>query len=146
MSVKELKTYFISSLKQFISIKRSFVLLQFTRRKINWVYQELQLRFSQKKQISEKEKFVFDNAISRLKNFEPIQHILGTTEFFGLPFLVDKNVLIPRPETEELVAWIADEAQNENIKKLSILDIGTGSGCIAISLANQLPKTIVGAI
>jgi len=95
------------------------------------------------KQISEKEKFVFDNAISRLKNFEPIQHILGTTEFFGLPFLVDKNVLIPRPETEELVAWIADEAQNENI---TILDIGTGSGCIAISLAYQLPKTIVGAI
>ena len=72
----------------------------------------------------------------RLKNFEPIQYILGTTEFFGLPFLVDKNVLIPRPETEELVDWIL--GQNKH-KEATILDIGTGSGCIAISLAKHLP-------
>jgi release factor glutamine methyltransferase len=142
LSVKELKTYFISSLKSLYPSKEVLSFFNLLAEKALGL-SRIATALQPEKQISEKEKFVFDKAISRLKNFEPIQHILGTTEFFGLPFLVDKNVLIPRPETEELVAWIADEAQNENI---TILDIGTGSGCIAISLAYQLPKTIVGAI
>lgn len=78
----------------------------------------------------------FESALQRLKQHEPIQYITGETEFFGLKFLVNKNVLIPRPETEELVEWIIkDFGKNENLK---ILDIGTGSGCIAISLAKNL--------
>ncbi|OEY73203.1 peptide chain release factor N(5)-glutamine methyltransferase [Salegentibacter salarius] len=86
-----------------------------------------------------------ESALARLKNHEPIQHIIGETEFFGLTFKVDKNVLVPRPETEELVQWVLDDFASEK-KALKILDIGTGSGCIAISLAKNLPKAQISAI
>lgn len=74
--------------------------------------------------------------VGKLKNSEPIQYILGETDFFGLTFYLDDSVLIPRPETEELVQWIVDSVKNEPLK---ILDIGTGSGCIAVTLAKKLP-------
>ena len=77
---------------------------------------------------------LLNNALKKLQNEEPIQYILGKTEFYGFPFLVDKNTLIPRPETEELVEWILQELEFQKKKKNSILDIGTGSGCIVISL------------
>lgn len=84
------------------------------------------------------------NALSKLKYQIPIQYILGETAFYGLQFKVDKNVLIPRPETEELVDWIIQNHKNKN--NLKILDIGSGSGCIAISLAKNLPNAEVSAI
>jgi len=86
----------------------------------------------------------FETIISRLLTYEPIQYILGTTSFFGLEFKVDANVLIPRPETEELVAWILKQADPN--KPLKILDIGTGSGCIAVSLAKHLSNAEVYAL
>ena len=86
----------------------------------------------------------FEMVIERLLNYEPIQYILGSTLFFGSDFIVDKQVLIPRPETEELISWILDQVDtNQPIK---ILDVGTGSGCIAISLAKQLPRAEVYAM
>ena len=81
------------------------------------------------------------NAIERLKKQEPIQYILGYSDFCGLRFKVTQATLIPRPETSELVEWIASEATGNE----SILDIGTGSGCIAISLAHKLPQSKVTA-
>ncbi|WP_299017811.1 peptide chain release factor N(5)-glutamine methyltransferase [uncultured Polaribacter sp.] len=87
--------------------------------------------------------------IEKLKKEEPIQHILGNTEFYGLPFLVNKNTLIPRPETEELVDWVLNKVQKLNRKKekkLAILDIGTGTGCIPISLAKNLKNVQISAI
>lgn len=87
------------------------------------------------------------NALCNLKKHIPIQHIIGETEFFGLTFKVDSNVLIPRPETEELVSWILNNSKiPTSNSKLSILDIGTGSGCIAISLAKNLPNAEVYAL
>lgn len=86
----------------------------------------------------------FQAAIDRLKAHEPIQYIIGDTEFHGLTFKVSPSVLIPRPETEELVAWIIDEHKTK--QQISILDIGTGSGCIAITLAKHLPNTKVYAL
>ena len=83
--------------------------------------------------------------ISRLKKNEPIQYILGKTEFYNLNFIVSKNVLIPRQETEELVDWIIKDTKPIN-KQLNILDIGTGSGCIAISLSKNLSKSKIYAI
>ena len=80
---------------------------------------------------------LLDNAIERLKKQEPIQYILGYCDFCGLRFKVTQATLIPRPETSELVEWIASEANGNE----SILDIGTGSGCIAVSLAHKLPKS-----
>ena len=84
-----------------------------------------------------------DEIIERLKNMEPIQYILGETEFFGMTFAVDKNVLIPRPETEELVELIISE--NKDVQPVNILDIGTGSGAIAVALKKNLPGSIVSA-
>lgn len=88
-----------------------------------------------------------NSAMLRLKEHEPLQYILGETEFFGLKFKVDPNTLIPRPETEELVAWILEDIEKSNTNsQLNILDIGTGSGCIAISLARNLTDASVSAI
>lgn len=89
---------------------------------------------------------LLENAMHRLKKHEPIQYITGKTEFFGLKFRVNSNVLIPRPETEELVQWILNDLDNSGKEELRILDIGTGSGCIAISLAKNLAKAKVAAI
>ena len=80
------------------------------------------------------------NIIKRLKNNEPIQYIIGTAEFYGCKFKVNKNVLIPRPETEELVDLIINKTKNNN-KTLRIIDVGTGSGCIAVSLAKNIINT-----
>ena len=86
---------------------------------------------------------VIESFIEKLKNFVPIQYILGETEFYGLPFYVNESVLIPRPETEELVDWIQKE--NYRTAKLNILDIGTGSGCIAIALKHEFTNSTVDA-
>lgn len=87
------------------------------------------------------------NALEALKAEQPIQYIIGETEFYGLPFIVNSNVLIPRPETEELVNWVINTVTSSAVEKsLKILDIGTGSGCIAISLAKNLPQAKVYAL
>ena len=84
--------------------------------------------------------------LSQLRLEKPIQYILGSTQFMELDFKVNEHVLIPRPETEELVRWIIDDHKSVQSRKLTILDIGTGSGCIAISLAKYLKKTQVYAL
>ena len=84
---------------------------------------------------------LLNNAIERLAKHEPIQYILGYSDFCDLRFKVTQATLIPRPETSELVEWIASEATGNE----KILDIGTGSGCIAVSLANKLPKSDISA-
>ncbi|ESU29195.1 hemK protein [Flavobacterium limnosediminis JC2902] len=89
----------------------------------------------------------WENVVAQLKEHRPIQYILGETEFHGLPFYVNENTLIPRPETEELVDWIIKESKVESRKsKVKILDIGTGTGCIAISIAKNLPEAEVFAM
>lgn len=105
----------------------------------------LQVALQRDKEISDADLAKFQSAKQRLLKHEPIQHILGETEFFGLNFLVSKDVLVPRPETEELVQWILDDLDSEN-KQIKLLDIGTGSGCIAISLAKSLPEAEISAM
>lgn len=92
--------------------------------------------------LNEEQRSSLSSIIERLKVYEPIQYIVGEEEFFGLPFMVDKNTLIPRPETEELVEQVIIDNQG---KTPSILDIGTGSGCIAISLAKNFRNSRVSA-
>lgn len=87
------------------------------------------------RKISPSQELKIDKIVERLQAHEPIQYILEETEFFGLPFFVNKNVLIPRPETEELVELILSENSGRSIQ---ILDIGTGSGAIAIALAKHM--------
>ncbi len=82
----------------------------------------------------------------RLQKGEPIQYIIGETEFFGLTFCVNSNVLIPRPETEEIVEWIINDTKLIQNNPIKILDIGTGSGCIAVCLAKYINKSQVTAV
>lgn len=96
-----------------------------------------------RKEISETDLKKYRESLKDLKKEVPIQYILGKTFFYGLNFEVNSNVLIPRPETEELVDWIVGSAKK---KPLKILDIGTGSGCIAIALAKNLSQSEVYAI
>jgi release factor glutamine methyltransferase len=90
-------------------------------------------------QISPDEKLVVEKMIEDLKTFRPIQYILGETEFYGLKFKVNEQVLIPRPETEELVERVLDECKARGAR-YRVLDVGTGSGCIAVALAKFLPE------
>jgi release factor glutamine methyltransferase len=99
--------------------------------------------------IPDKKLIDLKNILIKLQKEEPIQYLLGNTEFYGLPFFVNENTLIPRSETEELVVWVLEEAANFQSNKqikLSILDIGTGTGCIPISIAKNLPKAKISAI
>ncbi|HUI32315.1 MAG: peptide chain release factor N(5)-glutamine methyltransferase [Dysgonamonadaceae bacterium] len=93
-------------------------------------------------ELSDKEKQKINCIVNRLKNNEPIQYILGKTEFYGLDFKINSSVLIPRPETEELVEWILSDIKNTNPH---VLDVGTGSGCIAITIAKHLQYATVDA-
>jgi len=85
-----------------------------------------------------------EQSVQRMNQEEPIQYILGECEFYGRRFTVNPNVLIPRAETEELVQLIIE--QHSQLSKLRIMDIGTGSGCIAITLAKELPNAEVWAV
>jgi len=96
--------------------------------------------------ISEEKESYFLEALDRLKQQEPIQYILGTTHFYGHDFKVNSHTLIPRPETEELVHWIIDDIQARSQQTVHLLDMGTGSGCIAISLAHELSSASVSAL
>lgn len=115
-----------------------------------WVVSEImELSKATIKAFPEKELTVLQQELSssilmELKTGKPLQYILGYTEFYGLKFVVNPAVLIPRPETEELVEWIVNSVDAG--KNISILDIGTGSGCIPISLKKNLPNSNISAI
>jgi release factor glutamine methyltransferase len=102
-----------------------------------------EIHIQQDFQISENSIHRLKKIVLKLKEYQPLQYIFGKTEFYDLTFSVNKDVLIPRPETEELVDWIVNDSKNTASK---IIDIGTGSGCIAISLKKSLPKVKILAI
>lgn len=102
-----------------------------------------QLLLNQNERLSESELLAFHFAIKRLKSGEPLQYVLGNTYFFGLEFLIKPGVLIPRPETEELVQAIIESNQKSNPV---IVDVGTGSGCIAVTLAAKISGAEVYAV
>ncbi len=105
------------------------------------------LVLEEKKELLPKDSAYFQKALERLQEKEPVQYIVGETYFYNLKLRVNSEVLIPRPETEELVAWIISDVEKYNKNKtIRTLDIGTGSGCIAISLAKNLPNIEVWAI
>ncbi len=100
--------------------------------------------------LSESELLTLHFAVKELLKNRPIQYIIGETEFCGMRFFVNENVLIPRPETQEMVEMIASIARRDNAcvirTECKIIDIGTGSGCIAISLAKLIPNSDVTAV
>ena len=120
----ELNSIFYLLSEEFLQIPRSKILLA-----------------DEIEQGSKKQKLFLD-ALYRLKKNEPVQYVLGKTTFMDLEFKVNSNVLIPRPETEELARLML----KEDLDGKEILDIGTGSGCIAISLANNLPNAKISTL
>lgn len=119
--------------------------------------------FSKTKRVSKKEEQLpssqmnlLQENLQRLKQHEPIQYIMNKAWFYGMELYVDKNVLIPRPETEELVQWIVDDVkasgkdvfvrkptESDETTKLKILDVGSGSGCIPLALKKTMPNAEV---
>ena len=95
------------------------------------------------KVLSDTEILNLDGILNRLTKGEPLQYVLGYTWFYGLKFQVDKSVLIPRPETEEMVEMVINYCNQNNIKSPTIIDLGTGSGCIPVSLKKNLPTAQV---
>ncbi|MCF8273140.1 MAG: peptide chain release factor N(5)-glutamine methyltransferase [Flavobacteriaceae bacterium] len=144
MKLKQIKDLFQSELKELYEVEEIdhffFMLTEFYL-SVN----RLQLALNPEIIVTNEKNELFKEALKSFKNYLPIQYIIGETEFFGLPFKVNSSVLIPRPETEELVEWIL-KRQVTNKNQLRILDIGTGSGCIAISLAKNLPNAKVYAL
>ena len=96
--------------------------------------------------VNKEEEAILFKALSELKQDVPVQHIIGETEFMDMRFKVSPKVLIPRPETEDLVRWVIADSSAEQYQPLTILDIGTGSGCIPIALAKHLEGAQVSAL
>jgi len=126
-NIEEVSSFFFLLTESFFDLSRIQLALQ----------PDLKINIQQKGQLLK--------ALEALKTEMPIQYIIGETEFYGLPFMVNEKVLIPRPETEELVDWIVSEFKNLN-SEFRILDFGTGSGCIAIALAKNLPNASIFAL
>lgn len=147
MTIKTLRGKFTEDLKS--SYPATEILTFFNRLAEAYLgMKRIDITLNPDRKLTETEQKRLKTALNRLKIHEPLQYILGETEFYGIPFLVNKNVLIPRPETEELVDWIVKDFQKtfsaaRKNKPFKILDIGTGSGCIAVSLAKNLPQAQV---
>ncbi|MGB1307645.1 MAG: peptide chain release factor N(5)-glutamine methyltransferase [Oceanihabitans sp.] len=146
MKLKELQNIFHKELDS-IYVKEEVDSFFFLLTEKFYQFSRLQLALDPDFTITKAEQDPIFNALHKLKQQEPIQYILKETEFYGLPFKVNKHTLIPRPETEELVELVLNcNSQRSEASPLYILDIGTGSGCIAISLAKNLPKATVYAV
>src|ERR1035437_10235997 len=122
---EELETLIAYCFEEYLNIKRS----------------EISLRKNET--MSESDLLKFNFAIKDLKQQKPIQYIFGKADFYKLKFIVNEHVLIPRPETEELVDLIIKEQLSALNSQISIIDIGTGSGCIPIALKKNIPAAKV---
>ncbi|MBP4140434.1 peptide chain release factor N(5)-glutamine methyltransferase [Flavobacterium sp. P4023] len=146
MKIRAYRSYFIQELESIFGEDEAesfFYLILEEKHQLKRIDLALQIDLT----FSENEIKVWNVILEQLKQEIPVQYILGNTSFYGLDFEVNKNVLIPRPETEELVDWIIKSNTKDSFSKnIKILDIGTGSGCIAISLAKNFANAQVFAI
>ena len=146
MKIKDYRTHFIqelSSINDSGEAESFFYLILEEKRQLK----RIDLALNPDLTFSDDEIQLWNSILDSLKKEIPIQYLLGKTSFYGLDFEVNLAVLIPRPETEELVEWIIKcNSKIERLKDLKILDIGTGSGCIAISLAKNIVNAEVFAI
>ena len=145
MLLKQYKTHFFNSLQNIQEeqeIESFFFILTEYLHNLKRVDVALNPNF----EISEEEVDKWNAILSELQQEKPIQYITGEAWFYGLRFEVNENTLIPRPETEELVEWIFNSPNIHHPSPINILDIGTGSGCIPISVKTNLPQANVSAI
>lgn len=143
MKLKEYRTYFLNKLLPLYDILEAESLFHIALEEIRG-WKRVDLIMHPDEDISAADLVKWNAVLEQLEQQKPIQYIFGKAHFYGLVFMVNNETLIPRPETEELVDRIVkDNLDKENIK---MLDIGTGSGCIAIALAKNLPDADVWAI
>ncbi len=140
-TIHQLSTYFQNELKDCFAQEeiRNFIAL-ILEYKLG--YSKVDVLMKKDEDLNNDVALYCEEALEKLKNHVPIQYILGETEFYGLKFRVNSSVLIPRPETEELVHWIINDYKGKQAK---ILDIGTGSGCIPITLKKNIHDADVAA-
>ena len=152
MNIKKFRDYFNKTLKKLYPTSEIdtflFLLLE---EYLN--FKRIDIVLKSNFEISPEDLILLRSSTKLLEQEIPIQYILGKTEFYGFPFVLNEHVLIPRPETEELITSILENVlktksfhTNANEKQLKILDIGTGSGCIPISLKKSLPFAEITAI
>ena len=147
MTILELKTLFTENLSSHFTTSEGAELYSiFIEKELG--YNKFQQRQSENEILSEKQIENFRALISELKTGKPFQQILGETEFYGLKFFVDEHILIPRPETEELLELAIEKIKARSLKSevIKILDIGTGSGIIPIVLKKHFPQAEISAI
>ena len=146
MKIKDYRTQFIQELSAIYDIGEAesfFYLILEEKQKLK----RIDLALNPDLTFSNEEIQLWNSILEQLKKEIPVQYLLGKTSFYGLEFQVNSTVLIPRPETEELVDWIIECQKFEaGSRKIKILDIGTGSGCIAISLAKNISNAQVFAV
>jgi len=140
--VKDVVRFFKEQLKSIYEPSEISILIAWCFEKFTHI-KRAEIVLKENETISESELLKFHFAIKDLKKHVPIQYILGETPFFNLPFIVTPDVLIPRPETEELVNLIIAE---NTLASPALIDIGTGSGCIAVSIKKNIPDAKVTAI
>ena len=152
MNIKKFRDYFNKTLKKIYPTSEIdtflFLLLE---EYLN--FKRIDVVLKSNFEISPEDLILLKSSTKLLEQEIPIQYILGKTEFYGFPFILNEHVLIPRPETEELITSILEKVlktktfhTNAKEKQLKILDIGTGSGCIPISLKKSLPFAEITAI
>jgi release factor glutamine methyltransferase len=145
MLLKDYKIHFFNSLKNIQEeqeIESFFFILTEYLHNLKRVDVALNPNFG----LSDAEVDKWNTILAQLQQEKPIQYITGEAWFYGLRFEVNENTLIPRPETEELVEWILNSSITQHPSPINILDIGTGTGCIPISLKANLPQANVSAI
>ncbi len=144
MSLNDIKQALKKQLAdQYESIELNPILSILTEHVTGW--DQLQQALNKETELDESQILAFEQAAAELKAGKPIQYVTGKAWFMGEAYSVNEHVLIPRPETEELVDWILEYAEIKGTA-LRILDLGTGSGCIAIALKKALPDSKVSAI
>ncbi len=147
MTLQQLRDTYISELSENYSRSEITMLFSIFCEQLLMI-ERMQQRFQMNESVTESQAALLQDVLSQLKNGQPYQQILGKTEFYGETFFVNEHVLIPRPETEELLELAIEKIKDYLFpaKNVSILDIGTGSGVIPIILKKHIPHAAVTAV
>lgn len=142
-TIEEISSYLKKGLKDIFSEREvSIITQELILKRFNW--NKTDFIINKQNRLSESDLLFFRSSLKRLQANEPLQYVLGSTFFYDLEIKTDKRGLIPRPETEELVDWVVNSyKENSEIK---VLDLCTGSGCIALAIKSQLPKSKISGV
>ena len=145
MNFKQLSQHFTRELSGLYDHEEAVAVFAVVARQVSR-FDRGKLSLKSSESVPEPDLVLYNGILNELKTGKPVQYVLGETLFYGLSFTVNPAVLIPRPETEELVEWVLESVAAEAMSGLQILDVGTGSGCIAVVLKKHLDTAGVFAL